>query len=393
MNERERLLSIVVAGMLVITVVWWGFGKYNTAIKSRTNQIDQLKQTQQQLNEQRLQGEYANRQMGEYMIRSLPGNPEQAQAQYQQWLLDMVQENDLSQALVDANSSRTIGGLYQLLEFRVRGNSDVPGLIRLLHTFYAKDYLHRIRDMSIRRTREGDFQLEMSVDAIALLAAPTDLPPREQRSWRVDGDVAAYLNPIMNRNLYEPPNQPPRFAGRPEVEAFVGQDTPAPLPFNDPEGHSIRYELVEGPEGLVSLDPRSGTLRIRSDEKTEFNVKIRATDDGYPNRTFEQPLLVRVVDPPAPEPEPEAPLAFDDASQTVLTALVQGRNEWTAWMHVRTRDMTLKLRVGDAFEIGSLKGTVVGVTPRAVTLEIDGRQFELRPSGNLSEAAKAAETN
>jgi hypothetical protein len=62
-------------------------------------------------------------------------------------------------------------------------------------------------------------------------------------------------------------------------------------------------------------------------------------------------------------------------------------------MHVRTRDMTLKLRVGDAFEIGSLKGKVVEVTPRKVILETEGRQFELRPSGNLSEAAKATESN
>ena len=190
MNQRERILSILVGGLLAASVVWWGVGKYNTAVTTRTNQIAQLQQDQQKLNEQRLQGEYANRQMGEYMVRSLPGSPEQAQSQYQQWLLGMVQENNLSKALVDASSSRSIGGLYQLLDFRVRGNSDVPNLIRMLHAFYAKDYLHRIRDMSIRRTREGDFQVEMSIDAIALLNAPLDLPARDDPSWRVDGDVA-----------------------------------------------------------------------------------------------------------------------------------------------------------------------------------------------------------
>lgn len=394
MTERERFLSILVGGLLAIALVWWGFGKYNAAVKSRNNQIAQLQQQQQQLNEQRLQGEYANRQMGEYMIRSLPGDPEQAQSQYQQWLLDTVQENNLSNALVDANSSRAIGGLYQLLDFRVRGDADVPSLIRLLHAFYAKDYLHRIRDMSIRRTRGGDFQVEMAIDAIALLSAPGDLPKREDSSWRVDGDVAAYMEPIMNRNLYEPPNQPPRFGGQREVEAVVGRETPLPLPFSDPEGHSIRYELVDGPQQLVRLDERSGTLRVLSDETTEFDVTVRAIDSGYPKRSSEQQMKIRVVEPPEPEPEPPARLAFDDATQTVLTALVQGRDEWMAWMHVRTRDQTLRLRVGDSFEIGSLKGKVVEVTPRYVMLEIDdGRKFELRPSGNLSEAAKTAEPN
>ena len=393
MNERERFLSILVAGLLVATGVWWGFGKYNKAIGSRQNQIDQLVTAQAKLNEKRLQGEFANRQMGEYVLRSLPGDPEQAQSQYQQWLLDLVHDSDLTETLVDANSSRKIGDLYQLLDFRVRGNSDVPGVLKLMYSFYSKDYLHRIRDLSLRKNRQGGFQLEMSIDAIALLGAPNELPNREDTSWRIDGDLASYLDPIMNRNLYEPPNQAPRFGGRSELEAIVGRDTPTPLAFNDPDGHGMRYELVDGPYEFVSIDSRSGTLRIRSDETTEFDVTVRATDDGYPNRSSEQRLVVKVLDPPPPEPEPEPPVGFDDASQTVLTALVQGRNEWTAWLHVRTKDETIKLGIGDAFEIGTVAGSVVSVNARSVILDVAGNELELQPSGNLLEAAKSISTN
>ena len=393
MNERERFLSILVAGLLVATGVWWGFGKYNKAIGSRQNQIDQLVTAQAKLNEKRLQGEFANRQMGEYVLRSLPGDPEQAQSQYQQWLLDLVHDSDLTETLVDANSSRKIGDLYQLLDFRVRGNSDVPGVLKLMYSFYSKDYLHRIRDVSLRKNRQGGFQLEMSIDAIALLGAPNELPTREDISWRIDGDLASYLDPIMNRNLYEPPNQAPKFGGRSELEAIVGRDTPTPLAFNDPDGHGMRYELVDGPYEFVSIDSRSGTLRIRSDETTEFDVTVRATDDGYPNRSSEQRLVVKVLDPPPPEPEPEPPVGFDDASQTVLTALVQGRNEWTAWLHVRTKDETIKLRIGDAFEIGTVAGSVVSVNARSVILDVAGNELELQPSGNLLEAAKSISTN
>ena len=393
MNERERFLSILVAGLLVATGVWWGFGKYNKAIGSRQNQIDQLVTAQAKLNEKRLQGEFANRQMGEYVLRSLPGDPEQAQSQYQQWLLDLVHDSDLTETLVDANSSRRIGDLYQLLDFRVRGNSDVPGVLKLMYSFYSKDYLHRIRDLSLRKNRQGGFQLEMSIDAIALLGAPNELPNREDTSWRIDGDLASYLDPIMNRNLYEPPNQAPKFGGRSELEAIVGRDTPTPLAFNDPDGHGMRYELVDGPYEFVSIDSRSGTLRIRSDETTEFDVTVRATDDGYPNRSSEQRLVVKVLDPPPPEPEPEPPVGFDDASQTVLTALVQGRNEWTAWLHVRTKDETIKLGIGDAFEIGTVAGSVVSVNARSVILDVAGNELELQPSGNLLEAAKSISTN
>lgn len=139
------------------------------------------------------------------------------------------------------------------------------------------------------------------------------------------------------------------------------------------------------------MDERSGTLRVKSDEKQEFQIRVKATDNGYPSRTSEQDLTVKVVDPPPPPTLEPPKLKFDDAKQTVLTALVHGRNEWTAWMHVRTRDKTLRLKVGDGFEIGSLKGDVIEVTPRYVMLEIEGRRFTLKPAGNLSEAAQRAE--
>ncbi len=390
MTQRERLLSILVGGLFAAVVVWWGFGKYSSAVKRRTNQITSLQNEQQRLGEQQLKGEYANRQMGEYLIRSLPGDPERAQSNYQQWLLNLAQTHDLSEADVDFNNSRPIG-IYQRLDFRMRGGTDIAGFIDLLHAFYAKDYLHRIRSLSLRPNKEGNFTVELFIDAIGLLAADANLPAREEISWRVDEQIATYRDPIMNRNFFEPPNGAPLYNGSTELEAIVGRDSPIPLTFKDPEGHTVRFEFAQPPPESVRLDPASGTLHVKSDEKREFDLVVRAIDNGYPSRSTEQKLRVKVVDAPPPPTPPPAKLAFDDATQTVLTALVHGRDEWTAWMHVRTRDKTLHLQVGDSFEIGSLKGKVVDVTPRFVMLEIDGRRFTLKPAGNLSEAAKRAE--
>lgn len=390
MNERERFLAILVAGLLVAATFWWGFGKYRSAIESRENEIANLVAEQQRLTEQRMLGEYANRQMGEYMVRSLPSDPEQAQSDYQEWLLDMVQDNNLSNVAVNPNNSRTYG-IFQQIEFSVQGDTSLPNLIETLHDFYAKDYLHRIREFSVTPRRDEGYALKMSVDAVALQAAPETLPPRDEPSWRVDGSVDAYKSAILDRNPYEPPNGAPEYTGRSELEAIVGRESSLPLTFKDAEGHDVRYEFAQTPPSSVTLDERTGTLRVNSDEKQELEVLVRAIDDGYPRRTTEQRLIVKVVDPPPPPQEPEPKLAFDDATQTVLTALVQGREEWTAWMHVRTRDKTLRLKVGDGFEIGSLSGTVVEVTPRHVTLQIDGRRFTLKPAGNLSEAAKRAQ--
>ena len=59
-------------------------------------------------------------------------------------------------------------GLYNRFGFRVTGQTNKPNLIRLLHAFYAKDYLHRISSLTVRQKGGPEtLQIEMSVDAIA----------------------------------------------------------------------------------------------------------------------------------------------------------------------------------------------------------------------------------
>ena len=335
MSQRERLLAILVGGALSLFVLQWGFNKYRDAVNTRRNQISTLQDEKVRIEEQLLAGAYADRQMGEYLSRSLPSDVERAQADYQKWLLGMLQENRLRNFNVGAPTTIPISGLYQKFGLLVTGETTMPDLLGLLHAFYAKDYLHRISKISISRARIGEgMQLTMNIDAIALNSAAADADPPGTNSWRVDPSASAYIDPIMNRNLYELPNEAPRYSGSTTLEAVVGKNTPAPLTFKDAEGHRLRYELAEPPPEFVSLDERSGTLRIDSAEKREFELLVRAIDDGYPSRSTEQKLRVRVVDPPPPpKPAPPKP-QFDDATQTILTGLVQGR-ERQAWLQVR----------------------------------------------------------
>ena len=390
MTDRERKLALIVGALLVFGVIYWGYNKYNDAVKMRTNQIASLETQKVQIEEQLYSGAVAESQMYEYFIRSLPGNKERARSKYSKWLLDMVQANKLKGANVDPSTSLSVAGLYQKHTFRVTGNSDVPNILNLLHSFYAKDYLHRIRILDLKPARSGGFDVELTVDAIGLNNVPVDAAEPGTKSWRVDSDVAAYREPILNRNLFEPPNKSPKYTGRSTLEAVIGKSTSLPLTFQDPEKHRISYELVSGPEDLVRLDRRGGTLRVKSDEKKDIEVVVRATDSGYPNRTVEKKLLVKIVDPPKePEPPKEKP-KFDDASQTFLTGLVQRGGNWTAWMDVRTRDKTQKLQLGDEFEIGTVKGKVTKITAKFVEIEIDGARVTLTARANLRDAAARA---
>ena len=330
--------------------------------------------------------------MGEYMVRSVSSDIENARSDYQSWLFDVISKHGVKEANVVAGRATPFQELYFRMPFQLSGRADMQELLGLIYDIQAKDYLHRISKLDIKPARpSGGFELDMTLEVAALKAAPEDAKPPTTKSWRVTDDQVAYSEAIMNRNLFEPPNQAPRYSGQKTLEATKGREEAFPLAFKDPDEHKLTYELAEPLEN-VSLDSRSGTLRVESDELTEINVKVRVYDDGFPKRVAEETLLVKIVDPPPPpNEEPEEEMKFDDAKQTYLTGLVQGSDDWTAWMNVRTRGTTLKLRVGDEFEIGSVRGMVESIDADRVTIKIDDKLISLTSGGTLKSAVDSAE--
>lgn len=394
MTPREKVLTYGVGGILLLAGCQYIWMQYRSAVDTRQTRAAALDQQIFDAREKLLQGAYADRMFGEYLVRSLPSDPERARADYTRWLYEIITMVDLRDAAVSLTSTLTVpqepdrtSDLYQIHGFKIKGKTDQRGWLELMHLFYSKDYLHRISSLAVNPGRDGDLTIDMQVDVIGLLAAQPELPSPETPSPLVDSFVA-YEEAILNRNFFSPPNQPPRFTSPTTLTVHVGESADISLQAEDPENDRLRYTLAgEPPEGL-ELDPRSGAIRWRPEAQGTHQLVVRVSDDGYPSQTTEQQFQLAVVDPPPP-PRNE-PAGFDDSTQTVLTALVQGSGDWTAWMNVRTQGTTLKLRPGDTFDIGRLSGTVVEVNARFVTLEIDGKRFELRPAGNLAEAARSA---
>ncbi|QDV43529.1 hypothetical protein Enr13x_33860 [Stieleria neptunia] len=391
MNQRERVLAILVGGLFVLGLGQWGFTKYKTAIKQRRTQYESLQERQIQLSEQRNQGALADRQMGEYLVRSVSSDVERARSDYQSWLFDVVENHNIQDAKIDSGRTSPVGDLYQQMTFLLTGRAEVENIFEFMHEIQSKDYLHRIREFDLKPSKtESGFTISMTIEVASLRNAPVDANAPDTNAWRVDPDSLAYSDPILNRNLFEPPNRAPSYGGSDTIEVTKGRSEAVSLVFKDAEQHRLSYELVDPPEN-VSIDDRSGTLRVSSDELTEFDVTVRVTDQGYPKRVVEETLLVKVVDPPPPPPPEKPPLEFDDAKQTYLTGLVQGAEDWTAWMNVRTRGKTLKLRVGDEFEIGSVRGVVESIDADSVKIKIGEKTIALTSGGTLKSAVDSVE--
>ena len=391
MTQRERILAIGVAGLIGLTLCNWLFGKYRSAVDARVAKVNSLKTEIGTLQLEEMEGEISSMQYREYRKRSLPGNKNVSRGIYQQWLLSIAKKSDLDNPKLGFISTRPMDNLYESMAFKLEGEAGLPEIVNLLHAFYTKDYLHRIRNINLTKSlRKEGFRVLMTIDAAAIKDIPDDAADPGNNSWRVDSNLAAYRDPVLNRNFFSPPNQPPKFTGSKRVEATVGRRTPIRLAFSDPEKKRISYSLVGEVPSSVRLDKRSGTLYVDSKETTELEVTVMAMDTGYPAKSTEQTMLVSVVEPPVKE-ERKRPPAFDEATRTDLTALLQGGDEWTAWLHVKTRDKVIKVREGDEFEIGTVKAKVVSVNDRFAEFESEDGRFVVKSGGNLAAAVKAAQ--
>ena len=71
MTQRERLLSIIVGGLLIAVAFQWAFSKYRDALRFRQNRLFSLSNQVDDLQSRWLEGARAEGQMGEYKIRSV----------------------------------------------------------------------------------------------------------------------------------------------------------------------------------------------------------------------------------------------------------------------------------------------------------------------------------
>ena len=415
MNARERVLAIAVGGLVGVLAVRSMATRFSEAIRQRRSTLDRLVDQQSQVDERQIAGEYAAAQLGRYQARALQGGSEEAieraTRRYASWLLNLAQSHRMTGVVVDPATSVAMGGqtpgrgtdgpAYQQLSFRFSARTDVGHWVEFLHAFAARDRLHRIRNWSMRPDRgagggpgesdsganRGDaFRFDAAIDVLAASGRPESLPPSDGVSFRVDADAASYRDVVLNRNLFQPPNSPPRYDGPTTLVATTGTENRLPVEFKDPEGDALDYELIDAPEDAQwSVDDR-GSLRVRSDRAGRFEVLVRATDDGFPKRSAEASLVVKIEDPPPPPPPPPPPKRFDDATQTVLTAIVRAGGRWEAWWRVRTKDETVKVTEGDKLQIGSVDSTVASVRPGSVVIVLEGQRYRAAPGSNLREA-------
>jgi len=392
-NSRERMLAVLIGTIAVAIVGFVGFNWVSGQFANRKTEITRLEGDIQKFKRQVMAGQMASQKLAAFEVKSFPRTPENAKTLYQGWLYNELEKSGFVKPRVTYQSTQHEKGLYAKQLFNVSAEGTLPQLVEFLHAFYSRDWLHRITQLNIVPTKDNHklLQITLMLDAVSLLrakdVAELDMRPSKRLALASRDD---YHAAIVGRNSFGPVNNPPRITitGGTSQNVFLGRTAEVTIKATDPDTlDKVQYRLVESSVPDAKVDPVTGKLTWAPKAEGKYEFVVEGIDDGHPAKVSNREKIVLNVTPQPPE---DNKLAFDDAKYTVLVAVIDVDGQGEIWLHRRAAGQTVKLHVGDQFEVGSIKGTVAEIGEFDFCFDFEGQRRKLAKGDFLIQAKAVA---
>ncbi|MFO0943797.1 MAG: hypothetical protein U0930_23930 [Pirellulales bacterium] len=403
MSPRERYLAIGVGlvaalflGNMFYTSIRDGIAAKEALVQKAEDELQKTKAIIES-------GKRASVKLERLIPKSLPTEKGDAEAQYRAWLGELADQIDMDAESVitgqaqkvnlpATSNQRTPVEAYTVYEFTLNGKCRSEKIVDMLARYYNRNYLHRIKSLTVTRDKKdkGLVEIGLTSQVIALPKASADKEPSLESSGRLAMTTDDYRKKILNRNPFSPPNSGPKFETGRSHDIELGKKWSLQLDAKDPDGDRVNYELVTEADKLPpGAKFNRGTLEWQPIDKTTAEVLVRATDEGWPHKSTELKLSLRVVDPPIVKKEVTS--APDPASLSFMSARVQNKDESVeVWIRSKSEESTTFLRVGSDISIGSVEGKVLEIDKDFIVVESmvgqEARRWRLYMGETLADA-------
>ena len=213
----SRVKWLLIAGLAVFGL--YGLDSLYRSWIERPNQqltakLDDLNGVLNASKSEQLVAQKQGKRLESFAARALPDDPHLARSLYQQWLLNLVETNELTSASVDAAQpiqveirSRTKKGKRQLVGHRInyslRGQATLAKLSGFLNDFRKAGHLHKIRAITLNPIgNEGRLDADLTIEVLCLEASAN----KEQLGlWEVVDEAAiapSTYDHLVRRNLF-----------------------------------------------------------------------------------------------------------------------------------------------------------------------------------------------
>ena len=382
MNQRERILTIVVGAILTIIGVFWIIGKVSNTFRVRNAALEQVQNEIAGKQQFVAKARQTVKKLAEYEDMSLPSDPELARSQYQAWLSEIVDRAGLVEPQVKVVAqSRLANGATQLT-CSVNGLGDLRQLTTLLHEFYCVNTIHRIRRLPLRPQADSkQIKIDLRVEALILSTANKekdfDIAPSSPLAALSSEEL---IDPIIQRNMFSPANNPPTIRTVSAQRVARGKPLSLSLRAEDPDKlDNLKFSLGADAPQAARVDADGGRLEWTPAENGKYTFTVLVRDDGIPSKQAEQLIEVDVVDPSlVAGPAGAKQLAFDDARFTYAIAMLEVSGQRQLWLQIRTSGQILKLNEGDSVRVGSIDAKIARIGQRDVELDANGERIFIR---------------
>lgn len=212
MNRNESRLAIL---LLCVVSGWAGIRGYQqTFVQPVEHRERELRALREKVDSSRLEVRKisaAKRRLNDLAARSLPPDPHQASALYQQWLLETAAACGLRNPVVSPGRSQEDGELDTRLPFSLTAESNTAQLSRFLSRFHRFPLSHRIAGLLVESatadSATGALRISLDIETLVMRsAAPREtlLPgnAEELQPFTLAGTDAATVGRITTRDIF-----------------------------------------------------------------------------------------------------------------------------------------------------------------------------------------------
>ncbi len=230
-TRREKVLAVVFGGAIAAFGLWETFGQM--VLQPFTDlrvQLDAARSNRDNLQDQSATVEHALRNMKQVAAQSLPADPGKATVLYQGWLIRHLELNSIASAIVTPAPAMVEKSIGHRIPFTVQCSASTANIARFLDEFYATPLLHRITNLNITNSSNGesDHRITLSIEALAFDSASAIEVLPEPTVFAKESSLAAVFagDDIFRRKR----STPPQVAKAPE------ESNPKPvIPVKKPE--------------------------------------------------------------------------------------------------------------------------------------------------------------
>ncbi|MFI4876703.1 MAG: putative Ig domain-containing protein [Blastopirellula sp. JB062] len=392
MNQREKILVSLVGLLAVCGVLYLGYGRYASAYDQRQNQLDSLRRQISDEEFVEIQALQAAQRLATYRDHSLPEEYRASQSLYSHWLHEKVGEVGFEEVVIKPLSGKKVG-MHAEYAFSIRARAPLARVTQFCYEFYAFDILHKIKSLVLRPLPDSEnLEVAMTVEALGIEGVDQLVEAdKMRRKALAKGELTDYQKVILARDFFRPGNTPPRLVSTDKHTAEQGRTFSYAVKAEDPDKKDrLTFKLGDdAPEGLQISE--RGTLSWKPEELGDYKFTVMVHDDRQPSVLDSKQFVIAVVEPKPEDPKPEPKPSFDDAKHAYLTATVVSGQQPEAWVSLRTKNKMLRLKPGEEFEIGQLKGKLISVGDKFIEIELGDDPVQLRIGQPLSDARKTTE--